>query len=132
MTRVSWRSVAMSAGLTLALTGGAHPSPAHAQGQVKEFTIVAERFKFTPDRLEVNEGDTVRITVQSADGTHGFAIKKMKVDTTVPKGGKPVVVEFVADKAGSYSINCSEYCGRGHSHMRAELTVLPAPGGGGR
>lgn len=104
-----------------------------AAGQaVKEVSIVAERFKFTPDRIEVHQGDTVRLTVRSADGTHGFAIKKLKVDTTVPKGGKPVTVEFVAGQPGAFEISCSEYCGRGHSHMKAVLEVLPAEGVGAR
>lgn len=118
--------VAAASGVGLALA----PAP-HQGAAVKEFEVVAERFKFTPDHLVVNQGDTVRLTVRSADGTHGFQIKKLKVDTKVPKGGKQVAVEFVADKAGEFPITCSEYCGRGHSHMKAMLEVLPAAGQGG-
>lgn len=127
----TWRDIVFLAGMTLTLTIGSAGLAAAAQGQVKEFTIVAERYKFTPDHLEVTQGDTVRITVRSADGTHGFAIKQMKVDTSVPKGGKPVTVEFVADKTGSFPITCSEYCGRGHKQMKAVLEVVPAAGQGG-
>lgn len=90
---------------------------------VKEIEVVAERFKFTPDRIEVGQGDHVRLTIRSADGTHGFAIKKLKLDVDVPRGGKPVVLEFDADQAGSFPISCSEYCGRGHSRMKALLVV---------
>jgi heme/copper-type cytochrome/quinol oxidase subunit 2 len=122
--------IAALAVVAVGAAAGVASPPVHAQG-VKEFTMVAERYKFTPDRLEVNQGDTVRITIRSADGTHGFAIKKLKVDTSVPKGGKAVTLEFVADKAGTFPITCSEYCGRGHSHMRAEIDVLPAEGHGG-
>lgn len=107
------------------------PAPAsHAALDVKEFTIVAARYSFTPDHIEVQQGDRVRITVRSADGTHGFTIKKLNVDTEVPRGGEPVTVEFVADRAGVFTISCSHYCGLGHSHMRAELVVNQ--GGGSR
>jgi cytochrome c oxidase subunit II len=130
MKRGSWRHAVLAAALAAAVIGAANYATAGAAGQgaVKEFTVVAERYKFTPDHIEVNEGDTVRITVKSADGTHGFAIKKMHVDTMVPKGGEAMTVEFVADKPGSFPITCSEYCGRGHSKMKAVLDVAPAGG----
>ena len=94
-----------------------------AAPEVKEFTMVAERFKFTPDRIEVQQGDQVRITIRSADSSHGFEIKKLKVDEFIPKGGKPVTVQFVAAVPGEFPIDCSEYCGRGHEGMRAVLVV---------
>lgn len=137
MTTRVLRGTGVLAALFIALAGAGGPAAARAprqeaaQGRVKEFTVVAERFKFTPERIEVNEGDRVRLTVRSADGTHGFSIKRLKVDTRVPKGGEPVTIEFVADKAGEYTISCSEYCGRGHSHMKGVLEVLPAASGHG-
>jgi heme/copper-type cytochrome/quinol oxidase subunit 2 len=67
---------------------------------VKTIEVVAQRFSFTPDRVEVNRGDHVRLVVRSADGTHGLAIKRLKLNVEVPKGGKPVVLEFDADEAG--------------------------------
>jgi len=123
----SWQRAAVSVALLAGVVGvagraaGGAPPP-----DVKEFTVVAERYKFTPARIEVTQGDTVRITVKSADGTHGFAIKKLKIDATVPKGGEPVTVEFVAGTPGSFPITCSEYCGRGHSQMKGVLEVVAA------
>jgi cytochrome c oxidase subunit 2 len=90
---------------------------------VRSFEVVTQRFSFTPDHLEVTRGDHVRIIVRSADGTHGLAIKKLKIGLLVPKGGEPVILEFDADQAGSFPINCSEYCGRGHSKMSGLLVV---------
>jgi cytochrome c oxidase subunit 2 len=130
----SWQRAAAAALLLGSLAAGASRATAHAAPQppVKEFTLVAERFKFTPDRLDVNQGDTVRITLKSADGTHGFAIKKLKVEKTVPKGGEPVTVEFVAGQSGTFTISCSEYCGKGHSRMKAVLDVAATGQGGNR
>jgi cytochrome c oxidase subunit II len=111
---------------TLAVFAIAAPAArfsSRASHDVKEFTIVAARYSFTPDHIEVQLGDRVRITVRSADGTHGFAVKKLNVETEVPRGGEPVTLEFVADRPGVFTISCSHYCGLGHSHMRAELVV---------
>jgi cytochrome c oxidase subunit 2 len=130
----SWQRAAVAVALLGGVAGGAGRAAGGAPPgpDVKEFTVVAERYKFTPDRLEVSQGDTVRVTVRSADGTHGFAIKKLKVNTTVPKGGEPVTVEFVADTPGSFPITCSEYCGRGHSKMKGVLEVAAGAPGGSR
>lgn len=91
----------------------------------KSFEVTASRFQYEPDTLEVEEGDAVRITLRSADGTHGFAIKEYKVKKAIPKGGAPVTVEFVASKPGTFSFVCSEYCGPGHREMKGRLVVAP-------
>ncbi len=95
------------------------------QGQVKEFTVEAKRFEYVPDRIEVNQGDHVKIVVHSADGTHGFEIKKLGIKREIKRGGEPVTIEFDADRPGTFEIKCSEYCGKGHSHMAGTLVVDP-------
>ena len=89
------------------------------------FEVTASRFKFEPSVLEVTEGDEVKITARSVDSKHGLAIKELKVKLAIPKGGAPVTVEFTAAKAGTFAIECSEYCGSGHRDMRAKLVVAP-------
>jgi cytochrome c oxidase subunit 2 len=102
------------------------PAPASVSaGRTKSFAITAERFKFEPDTLEVDEGDRVRLTFRSADTTHGFELKEYDVKVEIPKGGEPVTVEFVAAKPGSFVFACSEYCGSGHRDMRGRLVVAP-------
>jgi cytochrome c oxidase subunit 2 len=91
--------------------------------RVVMFEVVAKRFSFTPDRIEVTRGDHVKLSIRSADGTHGLAIKKLKLDAQVPRGGEPVVLEFDASQAGLFPITCSEYCGKGHQEMKAVLVV---------
>lgn len=91
----------------------------------REFEVVARRFTFEPAMLEVNVGDTVKITLTSADGTHGFAIEKLDVKQTIRRGGEATTVEFVADRAGRFDIKCSEYCGSGHNRMKGVLVVRP-------
>ncbi len=52
---------------------------------------------------------------------HGVAISgyEDKVNVHLTEG-KPVVVTFVADKAGTFDIYCSLFCGWGHGYMRLE------------
>jgi cytochrome c oxidase subunit 2 len=102
---------------------------AAADAAVKTFEITASRFEFQPDRIEVAEGDQVRLTLRSADTTHGIAIPELKVKVKIPKGGATVTAEFVAAKAGTFVIKCSEYCGPGHKQMLGTL-VVTARGGG--
>ena len=84
---------------------------------------MAKRFTFEPARVEVTEGERVKLVVTSADGVHGVEIKKFKVNKKVPRGGEPVVVEFVASAAGEFPILCSEYCGKDHESMAGALVV---------
>ena len=98
-----------------------------ASGQdtsVQTFDVVAKRFAFEPATLEVRQGDRVRIVITSADGVHGIGIRKFKVNTLIPRGGKPVTVEFTASDAGTFPIVCSEACGDGHATMRGSLVVV--------
>jgi heme/copper-type cytochrome/quinol oxidase subunit 2 len=73
----------------------------------------------------VVEGDQVTLAVTSADGTHGFEIKTLEVKKEVPRGGAVVTLSFTAPAPGTYEIKCSEYCGRGHTDMKAALVVSP-------
>ena len=87
--------------------------------------MVASRFKFEPETLEVTEGERVRLTLHSIDTEHGFSVRKLNLKVAVPKTGEPVTVEFVADKAGTYEFKCSEYCGSGHGRMKGRIVVTP-------
>jgi cytochrome c oxidase subunit II len=94
-----------------------------AQGEPREVAVVAKRFAFEPARVEVNEGERIRLVVTSADGVHGVEIKKFKVNKKVPRGGDKVTIDFVAASAGEFPILCSEYCGNGHDAMKGTLVV---------
>jgi cytochrome c oxidase subunit 2 len=109
--------------LATALTGSQNA----AAGQpVHEVQVVASRFTFEPAIVQVVAGETVRLVVRSKDGTHGFAIPKLKIDLHIPDNGDPVTAEFTAPAAGEYDIACSEFCGRGHAQMKAALVSISA------
>lgn len=92
----------------------------------RTFEITASRYTFDPDRIEVQEGDHLRLILRSTDTTHGLAIDGYGVEVVIPKGGEEVSVEFMAHRAGVFRMKCSEYCGSGHRRMQGRLVVTEA------
>jgi cytochrome c oxidase subunit 2 len=109
----------------LIVTAALPAAPDELPPGTRSFDVVASRFKFEPDLLEVDEGDRVVLRLRSADTAHGLAIKEFKVKKDLPDTGEEITVEFVAAKAGTFRMECSEYCGKGHSKMRGRLVVRP-------
>ena len=88
--------------------------------------IEAERFEYKPSHIRVHQGERVRLIFTSRDTTHGVAMKEFNVRKDIPPRGKgETIVEFVADKAGSFTYRCSHLCGAGHAMMRGTLVVVP-------
>ena len=108
--------------MTLSLSKG-QGKPPDSQDGPRVIEVVASRFAFEPARIEVTEGEHIRLVVTSADGVHGVAIKKFRIEKTVPRGGTPVTIDFVATAPGEFPILCSEYCGKGHDDMKGLLVV---------
>lgn len=97
------------------------PKPV-AKPVVKEFTIVAKQYTFEPNTITVNKGDRVKLYVKSVDVTHGISIPDFGVSEII-RIEAPKTIEFVASKAGTYGMFCSEYCGAGHPNMKGFLVV---------
>jgi cytochrome c oxidase subunit 2 len=75
-------------------------------------------------KLVVPVGKAVRVELVSEDVLHGFYLPAFRVKRDVVPGMKNQVW-FVADKAGSYDLFCSQYCGVGHSAMTATVEAIP-------
>ena len=109
------------------LVGGGTPVPQQNtqttnSGDVKEFKITAKQFAFEPSTIEVNKGDKVRLIVTSTDVPHGISINEYGISERLDVG-KPVTIEFTADKEGTFTAFCSVFCGAGHSGMKGKLIV---------
>jgi len=91
---------------------------------VKELNIEAYNFGFkVVSSVQINKGDTVKLTVTSTEGTHGFAMPDFNVDLSPIGPGESKTMEFVADKSGTFTYFCNVPCGPGHSSMRGSLIV---------
>lgn len=80
---------------------------AENSASVKEFTVEGSNFSFTPNKLEVNKGDKVKITFKNSDGMHDFVLDEFNAKTPVIQSGQQATVEFTADKAGTFQYYCS-------------------------
>ena len=70
----------------------------------------------------MNKGDKVRITVTSVDVTHGFSLPDFGINKKLEPDA-PVIIDFVADKKGTFEFKCNVPCGSGHKTMAGTLIV---------
>ncbi len=98
------------------------PAPAKPVGARKEFVITAKQWSFSPSVIKVKKGDTVVLKLKSADVAHGISIPDFGINATF-KPGEIKIVEFVADKAGTFEFICNVRCGVGHIGMKGTLIV---------
>jgi len=129
MTKRRFSSAEAVAGMALLLATtvtSARQDPATATAP-RVIEVVAKKFAFEPARLEVVDGERIRLQVTSADGVHGLQIKKFGVNKVIPRDGTPVTIDFVASRPGTYEILCSEECGEGHESMSGSLVVVAKP-----
>jgi len=91
-------------------------------GETKEFDIVAKQWQFSPNKIEVNKGDTVILNVKSIDVNHGLAIPKLGINEFLSPGNT-VKIKFIANQKGTFAFACNVSCGVGHGGMRGKIIV---------
>ncbi len=109
--------------LLLVAVAGATPAAAQqASAGVREIKMTAKNYDFDPAEITVKKGDTVRLIITATDRKHGIKIEGYDIDQVL-NVGDPTIVEFTADKAGTFEFKCSVYCGMGHRKMKGKLIV---------
>jgi len=98
------------------------------QGRTVYVYATAIRSHFTPEIIEVEQGDKVVMYItnveRARDATHGFALGGYNINLSI-EPGETGVVEFVADKPGVFPFYCSEFCSALHLEMAGYLIVKP-------
>jgi cytochrome c oxidase subunit 2 len=84
--------------------------------------ITAKRFAFTPSEITLKKGQPVILRLTSQDVTHGFFMKKLKIDEII-EPGKPAEVRLTPDTAGRFTTICDHFCGSGHGNMNMTIVV---------
>lgn len=87
--------------------------------------LTGEGFRFTPDRITVNEGEAVAITLHAADLEHDFVIDEFDGHVAA-QAGESATGGFTASRAGTYTFYCS-VSGHKEAGMTGTLEVLPSP-----
>jgi heme/copper-type cytochrome/quinol oxidase subunit 2 len=87
-----------------------------------EFTLVARKFRYSPDRLDVSQDDLLKLTIQSEDFAYSFAIDEYRIVRRVPAGGT-TTFEFRADRPGTFRFYSNLTSDGGHADMQGQLVV---------
>lgn len=100
----------------------------HVYGIAMRSKFIFDHKAQRPDVIEVNEGDKVYIHLTNIDFdqdiTHGFGINQYDLNIEV-QPGQTNTLEFVADKAGTYPVYCTNFCSALHQEMSGYLLVKP-------
>jgi cytochrome c oxidase subunit II len=102
--------------------GSAYLAQKPLVGNDSEIRVTARKYEFFPNVIKAKRGDHIRLLITALDGTHGFKLEAFHIDQRLTKG-EAVTVEFTADQAGTFSFECSHFCGLGHQKMKGQLTV---------
>lgn len=98
-------------------------------GNTVEIWMTAVRSHFTPEHVEIKEGDHViwHITniERAHDATHGFAIPAYNINVSL-EPGETATVEFDATQDGVFSYYCTEFCSALHLEMTGYLLIEPS------
>jgi cytochrome c oxidase subunit II len=110
-----------------ALTYSSGPG-AGVSGNVKEIVMTAQKYDFNPEVITVKQNEHVKLVITALDHDHGFKIDALHIDQLL-KQGEPTTIEFTADTTGTFSFQCSHFCGLGHKGMKGQLVVEAASDG---
>ena len=87
-----------------------------------KINVTMKKYAIEPAEIHVKQGQTVELTVSTADVQHGFYVPDLGIKEPIQKG-KPAVITFEAKKAGTFPVQCSIICGPGHDDMHGSIVV---------
>ena len=122
---IGWNPHTQSPDPNVTLAGEEH---IERDGNDVEIWMTAVRSRFTPEHVEINQGDHVvwHITniERAYDATHGFALPGYNINLSI-EPGETITFEFDATQDGVFSYYCSEFCSALHLEMVGYMLVKP-------
>ncbi len=100
----------------------ASPSLQEAHQKPLEITVNARKYSFSPARIEVQQNDIVKITLNAEDIAHSFTIDQYRIAKRAAPG-HPVTFQFLADRKGTFPFYCNLTIDERCKEMRGELVV---------
>lgn len=87
--------------------GEQNGTPTTMEAPLKEFVVTGDNFSFTPSTITAKKGDRVRIVFKNIQGFHDFKLDEFGAITPKIQENQDAVVEFLADKEGTFEYYCS-------------------------
>jgi heme/copper-type cytochrome/quinol oxidase subunit 2 len=94
------------------------------EGGLREFSLQARKYAFTPSQIEVQQDDLVRVTLRAEDIPHSFTVDEYRIAKRAA-AGQTVTFEFRADRPGTFPFYCNLKIDEGCREMRGRLIVRP-------
>jgi cytochrome c oxidase subunit 2 len=123
MSRRQQQATAALAVVVVAAAGFWLRASARGRDQVREVSIAADDFAFSPTRIEVQKDDLVRITFAAKDLAHSFTIDVPYRISKRAAAGQSIAFEFRADEAGRFPFYCNLTQDERCRKMKGELIV---------
>lgn len=130
---VAWTTATMAAFFVLFVWGArlfvtfaattADATPIYVVGQQWMWKVQHPTGQREINELHIPVGRPVRIIATSQDVIHSFFIPAFRIKRDVVPG-RYAELQFTPERAGIYSLFCSEYCGTDHAHMTGRIVVL--------
>jgi nitrous-oxide reductase len=123
---IGWNPETMSVDPN-AITG---PEEARVErnGNNVEIWSAVVRSHYTPERVEIKQGDHVIWHLTSLertrDATHGFAVSGYNINLSL-EPGETQTIEFDANQSGTFTFYCTEFCSALHLEMIGYFLVEP-------
>lgn len=93
------------------------------EAKMRQFEVSANKGIFTPSKISIRKGDTVRINIASIDDDYDFVLPDFGMRQIIKKGTQRTV-EFQATNEGQYVYYC-EKCGGIDSTAKGTITIVP-------
>lgn len=97
-------------------------------GKEVEIWMTVVRSHYTPEHVEVNQGDHViwHLTnlERTRDATHGFALSDYNINLSL-EPGETETIEFDVTRSGTFTYYCTEFCSALHLEMVGYFLAKP-------
>lgn len=78
------------------------------QGETVEVHVLAGEYYFSPSRLIINKGDTLKITLRNVGKMpHNLVFEELNMATKTVQKGQSDTIEFTATESGQSKFYCS-------------------------
>jgi len=87
--------------------------------------MVAARYGFYPQRIELPQGEPFKLRIVSFDVLHGIEVPMSNFNLMLVPGYVSEVTTTL-NTVGEFPMICEEFCGFGHAYMFGNVNVVPA------
>jgi len=112
-----------SVALLVSVAAAPRTIDAQDQGEVREFAVVGDHYTFTPNTIQVNRNDLVKITFTARDIPHSLTIDGPYRISKRAGVGQTVTFEFRADQSGQFPFYCNLSQDAKCKDMKGNLSV---------